>query len=146
MSDTVFNECRKGFYPTAFGMWNVFSPCFDWMGLVADLCENTEVNSCSSNTTWWYLGPARGADEVGTGNFLQLWCGYQCSPNPVADSIPQTFLEELKNMRTCNATSPGWQFGLWWGAPILGVPQHSVGSNAHHGFACLLLPGSKIYC
>lgn len=96
VSDTVFNECRKGFYPTAFSMWNVFSPCFDWMGLVADQFKNTEVNSCSSSTGWWYLSPARGADEVETQSFLHLWCGYQCSPNPAADSIAQPFWKSWK--------------------------------------------------
>lgn len=40
-------------------MWNVFSPCFDWMGLVADQFKNTEQLQqqhrvvVSEPCTWW---------------------------------------------------------------------------------------------
>lgn len=41
MSDAMFNERRKVFRPTAFSVWNVFSPCrFGWMDLVANLFKN----------------------------------------------------------------------------------------------------------
>lgn len=140
VSDTVFNECRKGFYPTAFGMWNVFSPCFDWMDLVADLFKNTEVNSCSSNTRWWYLRPARGAGNVEL-SWSVVWLSVL--PKSYCWQHSTACLKELKNMRT-----PPWGGSLAFGGELLslGVPQHSVGSNAQHGFACLLLHGSKSYC
>lgn len=33
---------------------------------------------------------------VETQSFLHVWCGYQCSPNPAADSIPQPFWKSWK--------------------------------------------------
>lgn len=87
MSDTVFNECRKGFYPTAFGVWNVFSPCFDWMGLVADLFKNSEQlqqDVVVSETCTW----CRGGGNMELPSSV-VWLSVL--PKSGSDSTPQPF-------------------------------------------------------
>lgn len=149
LKSVVPGECLTQYLMSAGGVFiqlpSVCGMCFPLVltGWALWLICLKIVNSCSR--TWWYLRPARGAEEVGTWSFLQLWCGYQCSPNPAADSTPQPFWK-LKTLRSVMA--PPWGGNLAFGGELLSLgvpqsPQHGVGSNAQRGFACLLLPGRR---